>query len=151
MVFLLSIKGPNGLFDINGTLPLLGIHFLFLVLFLHSFLYKPLQEKKEQRNIYILNNFNNTVRILFLLYNKLFLYENNLNLNYYNNSRMNFYLEYIHIKLFNLKLKNLYFKLNNFYIYSFKKIFIFKKIYRTSIFLLSKILNKKIFNKLNIK
>lgn len=48
--------GPGGLFDINATLPLVGIQFLLLEFILTIILYKPLLKIINERNEYVLTN-----------------------------------------------------------------------------------------------
>jgi len=51
-----EVSGPGGLFDINATLPLVGIQFILLVIILNIILYNPLLTIIEERKEYILTN-----------------------------------------------------------------------------------------------
>jgi len=51
-----EVSGPGGLFDINATLPLVALQFLFLVVVLNILLYNPLLTVIEERKEYILTN-----------------------------------------------------------------------------------------------
>ena len=51
-----EVSGPGGLFDINATLPLVGIQFAVLMVILNIILYSPLLTIIEERKEYILNN-----------------------------------------------------------------------------------------------
>nr|YP_009496536.1 ATP synthase CF0 B' subunit [Actinocyclus subtilis]AWT39249.1 ATP synthase CF0 B' subunit [Actinocyclus subtilis] len=53
-----EISGPGGLFDLDATLPLVGIQFLLLMVILNILLYSPLLSIIAERNEYILNNLN---------------------------------------------------------------------------------------------
>ena len=59
-----EISGPGGLFDINATLPLVAIQFLFLVVLLNIILYNPLLTVIEERKEYILTNLGKASEIL---------------------------------------------------------------------------------------
>ena len=52
----LEASGPGGLFDIDATLPLVGLQFLLLMVFLNIILYNPLLTVIEERKEYILKN-----------------------------------------------------------------------------------------------
>ena len=51
-----EVNGPGGLFDFNGTLPLVAIQFVLLMLVLNIILYNPLLVIINERQEYILNN-----------------------------------------------------------------------------------------------
>lgn len=51
-----EVSGPGGLFDINATLPLVAIQFIFLMVLLNIILYSPLLKIIEERKEYILTN-----------------------------------------------------------------------------------------------
>jgi len=51
-----EVSGPGGLFDINATLPIVAIQFVFLMVVLNVLLYSPLLTIIEERKEYILNN-----------------------------------------------------------------------------------------------
>ena len=59
-----DITGPGGLFDINATLPLVAIQFIFLVILLNIVLYNPLLTIIEERKEYILTNLGKASEIL---------------------------------------------------------------------------------------
>jgi F-type H+-transporting ATPase subunit b len=59
-----EISGPGGLFDINATLPLVGIQFLLLMVILNIILYSPLLTIIEERKEYILTNLGKASEIL---------------------------------------------------------------------------------------
>lgn len=59
-----DITGPGGLFDINATLPLVAIQFIFLVILLNIILYNPLLTIIEERKEYILTNLGKASEIL---------------------------------------------------------------------------------------
>ena len=59
-----EVSGPGGLFDINATLPLVAIQFLFLVVLLNIILYNPLLTVIEERKEYILTNLGKASEIL---------------------------------------------------------------------------------------
>ena len=46
----------GGLFDINGTLPLMALQFLILMAILNALLYKPLGKAIDERTDYVRNN-----------------------------------------------------------------------------------------------
>jgi len=50
-----EVSGPGGLFDINATLPLVGIQFTVLMVILNIILYSPLLTIIEERKEYILS------------------------------------------------------------------------------------------------
>ena len=50
-----EVSGPGGLFDINATLPLVGIQFAILMVILNIILYSPLLTIIEERKEYILS------------------------------------------------------------------------------------------------
>jgi len=50
-----EVSGPGGLFDINATLPLVGIQFAVLMVILNIILYSPLLTIIEERKEYILS------------------------------------------------------------------------------------------------
>ena len=51
-----EVSGPGGLFDINATLPLVGIQFAVLMVILNIILYSPLLTIIEERKEYILSH-----------------------------------------------------------------------------------------------
>ena len=51
-----EVSGPGGLFDINGTLPLVAAQFVFLMIVLNIILFNPLLTIMEEREDYILTN-----------------------------------------------------------------------------------------------
>jgi len=51
-----EVSGPGGLFDINATLPLVGIQFAILMVILNIILYSPLLTIIEERKEYILSH-----------------------------------------------------------------------------------------------
>jgi len=51
-----EVSGPGGLFDINATLPLVGIQFTVLMVILNIILYSPLLTIIEERKEYILSH-----------------------------------------------------------------------------------------------
>jgi len=59
-----EVSGPGGLFDINGTLPLVAIQFLLLMVILNIILYNPLLTIIEERKEYILTNLGKASQIL---------------------------------------------------------------------------------------
>ena len=59
-----EVTGPGGLFDINATLPLVVIQFIFLVIVLNIILYTPLLTIIEERKEYILVNLGKASEIL---------------------------------------------------------------------------------------
>jgi len=59
-----EVSGPGGLFDIDGTLPLVTIQFLLLMVILNIILYSPLLTIIEERKEYILTNLGKASEIL---------------------------------------------------------------------------------------
>nr|YP_010283170.1 ATP synthase CF0 subunit II [Nitzschia traheaformis]ULD15934.1 ATP synthase CF0 subunit II [Nitzschia traheaformis] len=59
-----EVSGPGGLFDIDATLPLVAIQFLFLMVVLNVILYNPLLTIIEERKEYILTNLSKASEIL---------------------------------------------------------------------------------------
>ena len=59
-----EVSGPGGLFDIDATLPLVAIQFLFLMLILNVILYNPLLTIIEERKEYILTNLSKASEVL---------------------------------------------------------------------------------------
>jgi len=59
-----EVSGPGGLFDFNGTLPLVAIQFVLLVIILNIVLYNPLLTIIEERKEYILTNLSKASEIL---------------------------------------------------------------------------------------
>jgi F-type H+-transporting ATPase subunit b len=59
-----EVSGPGGLFDFDGTLPLVAIQFLFLTFILNSMLYHPLLTAMEERQDYIVTNLSKASQIL---------------------------------------------------------------------------------------
>jgi F-type H+-transporting ATPase subunit b len=59
-----EVSGPGGLFDINATLPLVGIQFVLLTIVLNIVLYNPLLTIIEERQEYILTNLSKASEIL---------------------------------------------------------------------------------------
>lgn len=55
-LLLLATEKAGGLFDLDGTLPLMGIQFLALMFLLNSIMYTPLLELINERNTYITEN-----------------------------------------------------------------------------------------------
>nr|YP_002327468.1 ATP synthase CF0 B' subunit [Vaucheria litorea]B7T1R9.1 RecName: Full=ATP synthase subunit b', chloroplastic; AltName: Full=ATP synthase F(0) sector subunit b'; AltName: Full=ATPase subunit II [Vaucheria litorea]ACF70885.1 ATP synthase CF0 subunit II [Vaucheria litorea] len=52
----LTVEKPGGLFDFDGTLPLIAIQFLILMFLLNILLYTPLLKIIDERSEYIANN-----------------------------------------------------------------------------------------------
>nr|BBC77653.1 ATP synthase CF0 B' chain subunit II [Nitzschia sp. NIES-3576] len=148
MLVISNIKGPDGLFDLNATLPILGIHLFFLTIFLHFFFYNPLQKKKEQRNLYIIKNYNNVINIILFLSQMLLKLEIFLNSIYNIEIIIDLYLEYIHKKFLNFELKISYLSILKYCkLYLSKKKFL-EKIYKITLVLFVNIHGKKIINKI---
>ena len=59
-----EVSGPGGLFDINATLPLVAVQFIFLMFVLNIVLYNPLLTIIEERKEYILTNLGKASEIL---------------------------------------------------------------------------------------
>ena len=59
-----EVSGPGGLFDLNITLPLVGIQFIVLSVLLNIILYSPLLTIIEERKEYILTNLGKASEIL---------------------------------------------------------------------------------------
>ena len=59
-----EVSGPGGLFDIDGTLPVVAIQFLLLMVILNIILYSPLLTIIEERKEYILTNLGKASEIL---------------------------------------------------------------------------------------
>ena len=59
-----EVSGPGGLFDIDATLPLVAIQFVFLTVLLNVILYNPLLTVIEERKEYILTNLGKASEIL---------------------------------------------------------------------------------------
>nr|YP_009497324.1 ATP synthase CF0 B' subunit [Biddulphia biddulphiana]AWT40037.1 ATP synthase CF0 B' subunit [Biddulphia biddulphiana] len=57
-------NGPDGLFDIDATLPLIAIQFLVLMVILNIILYSPLLTVIAERKEYILTNLTNAASLL---------------------------------------------------------------------------------------
>ena len=51
-----TVGKEGGLFDIDATLPLMAIQFLFLVLILNATFYKPLSKAIDERDDYVRKN-----------------------------------------------------------------------------------------------
>jgi F-type H+-transporting ATPase subunit b len=63
-IFFLAAEKPGGLFDFDGTLPLIAIQFLALMFLLNFILYTPLLNVINDRNQYISKNLANASSIL---------------------------------------------------------------------------------------
>ena len=63
-IILLASEKPGGLFDFDGTLPLMAIQFLALMFLLNFILYTPLLNVINDRNQYISKNLANASSIL---------------------------------------------------------------------------------------
>lgn len=63
-ILLLATEKPGGLFDFDGTLPLMAIQFLALMFLLNFILYTPLLNVINDRNQYISKNLANASSIL---------------------------------------------------------------------------------------
>ena len=59
-----EVSGPGGLFDINGTLPIVAIQFILLAVLLNIVLYSPLLKIIEERKEYILTNLGKASEVL---------------------------------------------------------------------------------------
>ena len=59
-----EVSGPGGLFDLDGTLPLVAIQFLLLTFVLNIILYNPLLTVMEERKEYVLTNLGKASEIL---------------------------------------------------------------------------------------
>ena len=59
-----EVSGPGGLFDFNGTLPLVAIQFVLLTVLLNIILYNPLLTIIDERKEYILTNLGKASEIL---------------------------------------------------------------------------------------
>jgi F-type H+-transporting ATPase subunit b len=59
-----EVSGPGGLFDIDATLPLVAVQFIFLMFVLNIVLYNPLLTIIEERKEYILTNLGRASEIL---------------------------------------------------------------------------------------
>lgn len=56
LVLFLALEKPGGLFDFDGTLPVIAIQFLILMFLLNIILYTPLLNVINERNQYINKN-----------------------------------------------------------------------------------------------
>ena len=56
--------GPGGIFDFNGTLPIIAIQFVLTVIVLNTLLYTPLLTIIEERKEYILTNLGKASELL---------------------------------------------------------------------------------------
>jgi F-type H+-transporting ATPase subunit b len=63
-IFFLATEKPGGLFDFDGTLPLIAIQFLVLMFLLNTILYTPLLKIINERNKYISKNLTDASSIL---------------------------------------------------------------------------------------
>ena len=63
-ILFLAAEGPGGLFDLDGTLPLMATQFLALMFFLNFILYTPLLNVINDRNQYVSKNLANASSIL---------------------------------------------------------------------------------------
>lgn len=63
-IFFLATEKTGGLFDFDGTLPLVAIQFLALMFLLNFILYTPLLNIINDRNLYINKNLANASSIL---------------------------------------------------------------------------------------
>lgn len=63
-IFFLATEKPGGLFDFDGTLPLIAIQFLGLMFLLNIILYTPLLNVINDRNQYISKNLASASSIL---------------------------------------------------------------------------------------
>ncbi len=63
-IFFLATEKTGGLFDLDGTLPLMAIQFLALMFLLNLILYTPLLNVINDRNQYISKNLANASNIL---------------------------------------------------------------------------------------
>lgn len=59
-----ATRGPDGLFDLDATLPLVAIQFLLLMIILNVILYNPLLTIIEERKEYILTNLSEASKLL---------------------------------------------------------------------------------------
>lgn len=56
LILFLTLEKPGGLFDFDGTLPVIGIQFLVFMILLNTILYTPLLNVINERNQYINKN-----------------------------------------------------------------------------------------------
>lgn len=77
-IFFLATEKPGGLFDLDGTLPLVAIQFLALMFLLNLILYTPLLNVINDRNQYISKNLANASSILSQSNQLIKQYENEL-------------------------------------------------------------------------
>jgi len=64
LIFSSEVSGPGGLFDLDATLPLVAIQFVFLMIILNIILYSPVLAVIEERKEYILTNLGKASELL---------------------------------------------------------------------------------------
>jgi F-type H+-transporting ATPase subunit b len=64
LILFLTLEKSGGLFDFDGTLPVIGIQFLVFMLLLNTILYTPLLNVINERNQYINKNLAQASNIL---------------------------------------------------------------------------------------
>ena len=63
-ILLLSTEKTGGLFDFDGTLPIIALQFLIFMFVLNFILYTPLLDTIDERNLYISKSLAEATRIL---------------------------------------------------------------------------------------
>ena len=63
-ILLLSTEKTGGLFDFDGTLPVIALQFLIFMFVLNFILYTPLLDTIDERNLYISKSLAEATRIL---------------------------------------------------------------------------------------
>nr|YP_010317739.1 ATP synthase CF0 beta' subunit [Silvetia siliquosa]UNH90177.1 ATP synthase CF0 beta' subunit [Silvetia siliquosa] len=63
-IFILVTEKTGGLFDFDGTLPVIGLQFLFFMFILNFILYNPLLDTIDERNTYIKQSLDEATNVL---------------------------------------------------------------------------------------
>ena len=63
-ILIIATEKTGGLFDFDGTLPVIGLQFIFFMFILNFILYNPLLDTIDERNIYIKKSLDEATTIL---------------------------------------------------------------------------------------
>ena len=63
-IFILVTEKTGGLFDFDGTLPVIGLQFIFFMFILNFILYNPLLDTIDERNTYIKKSLDEATNVL---------------------------------------------------------------------------------------
>ncbi|CAM9096096.1 unnamed protein product [Choristocarpus tenellus] len=113
-ILILTTEKTGGLFDFDGTLPVIVLQFLILMFILNFLLYTPLLDVIDERNIYIKKNLKVATSIIMdaeKLSNK---YENKISKIQKDLQLNTIVFQKLYQKIINSELENSQFTLNNF-------------------------------------